>query len=121
MESERVIKKRNIVLCIILSLITCSLYGMYWDCCLADDVNAISGHEDNTPGWKVIVFSLITCGIYYLYWMYKLGTKLDEAAGNPSGNKGILFLIVSILGLSIIPICIAQSEVNKHATEVTAE
>lgn len=121
MEGERVIKKRSIVLCIILSLITCGLYGMYWDCCIADDMNAISGHEDDTPGWKVIVFSIITCGIYWFYWLYKLGSRLDEMAGNPSGSKGLIFLIVSLLGFSIIPICITQSEINKHATEVTTE
>ena len=31
------IKERNIVLCILLSIITCGIYGIYWFCTLTDD------------------------------------------------------------------------------------
>ena len=56
----------------------------------------------------------LTCGIYGIYWSYKLGKKLGEKAGDTSGNKGILFLILSVLGLNIVALCIAQSEVNSY-------
>ena len=31
------IKERNIVLCILLSIITCGIYEIYWFCTLTDD------------------------------------------------------------------------------------
>ena len=42
----RVIKERNIALCIIFSIITCGIYGIYWYINMVDDLNALSGHED---------------------------------------------------------------------------
>lgn len=111
---KKQIKKRNIALCIIFTLITCGIYWLYWVCCLADDVNEITGHQDDIAGWKVLLFDILTCGIYGIYWSYKLGKKLGEKAGDTSGNKGILFLVLSILGLNIVALCIAQSEVNDY-------
>ena len=33
------IQERNIVTCIILSIITCGIYGIYWEICLVNDLN----------------------------------------------------------------------------------
>ena len=35
------IQERNIVTCIILSIITCGIYGIYWEICLVNDLNGI--------------------------------------------------------------------------------
>ena len=32
------IPRRNIALCIVLSIVTCGIYGLYWLLCLAEDV-----------------------------------------------------------------------------------
>jgi len=37
------VEQKSIALCIILSLITCGIYGLYWMYTLTEDVNAISG------------------------------------------------------------------------------
>lgn len=56
-------KQRNIVVCILLSLVTCGIYGIYWMIVLNDETNALSGRQ-GTSGGLVFLFSLITCGIY---------------------------------------------------------
>lgn len=113
------IKNRNIVLAIILSIVTCGIYGIYWFITLTNDVNKIAGVED-TSGGLACLFTIITCGIYGYYWAYKLGQKLDIAAqkaGKQPSNHSILFLILNICCLGIITYCIAQNEVNTYATE----
>ena len=60
-------RPRSVGLCIVLSIITCGIYGFYWLYCLNEDVNEIT-ERPGTSGGLVVVFSLITCGIYSLYW-----------------------------------------------------
>lgn len=72
------VKNRNIALCIILSLVTCGIYGLYWFVCLTDDTNTISG-EPGTSGVVALVLTIVTCGIYGLYWAYKCGERIDAA------------------------------------------
>ena len=36
------IERRNIAVCIVLTLVTCGIYGIYWIVCLTNDVNTVS-------------------------------------------------------------------------------
>lgn len=111
------VQKRNIAVCIILSLVTCGIYSIYWLICLADDTNCVAGVE-GTSGGMVFLFTLLSCGIYGLFWMYKQGEKLDmakNAQGIPSSNSGILYLILGILGLGIVSYALMQDSINKLA------
>lgn len=111
------IKERNIVVCILLSLVTCGIYVIYWFICLTDEANAAAG-EQGTSGVMALIFTLITCGIYGFYWMYKQGERIDNAKtkrGMAGGSNGILYLILSIFGLSIVSYALMQNELNKLA------
>lgn len=104
-------KERNIVTCILLTIITCGIYGIYWFIVLTDDVVRLSdGKEYNQSGVTAFLFSIITCGIYTLYWMYKMGKSVSLIKGY--GDDGILYLILSIFGLGIVSYCLAQNDVN---------
>lgn len=110
------VKEKNIALCIILSLVTCGIYGLYWFVTLTDDVNTISG-DQGTSGVMALVLTIITCGIYGLYWAYKCGEKIDKAhqnRGEAASNGGVLYLILYIFG-GIIAYALIQNEVNKFA------
>ncbi len=114
------IQNRNVGLCIVLSIVTCGIYALYWFVCLTEDTNTVSGDVNGTSGVLALVFTIITCGIYGFYWAYKVGEKLDTAKqqrGVPSSNSGILYLILCIFGLSIITYALAQSELNKFAPQ----
>ena len=89
-------KKRNIALSIIFTLITCGIYGLYWFVCLTDETNQAAG-EQKTTGVMALIFTLITCSIYGLYWAYCCGEKIDKAKANrgtPASNGGVLNLIL---------------------------
>ena len=72
------VQQRNIALCVILSLVTCGIYGLYWFVCMTDDTNTVA-NEEGTSGVMALVLTLVTCGLYGLYWAYKCGDKLDKA------------------------------------------
>lgn len=108
------IKNRSIPMCVILSIITLGIYGIYWFVVLTNESNALAPNNATTSGGKAFLLCIITLGIYSIYWNYKLGAKVDEMKGTDS-NTGILFLIIGLIGFSIINHCLAQSELNKRA------
>lgn len=114
------IKERNIALCIILSIVTCGIYGIYWLVCLVDDLNVASGRVGDTSGGMVVLLTIVTCGIYGMYWAYKAGEKVayvkQRSTGVMGGNDSVLYLILSIIGFSIVVYALLQSELNKVAT-----
>lgn len=106
---------RSIGVCIILSIITCGIYGLYWLYCMAEDLNRISGKND-TSGGVVVLLSIVTCGIYGLFWLYQAGEKINIAKaqrgiGGDSSN-GILYLVLGIFELSIVSYALIQNELN---------
>ena len=110
------IEKRNIGLCIVLTLVTCGIYGLYWMACLANDVNRLSGQE-GTSGGMVVLLSIVTCGIYGMYWFYKSGETLDEMRHRnniPSGSLALVYLLLAIFGFSIVSTALMQGELNKY-------
>lgn len=111
------VKNRNIVLQIVLSLVTCGLYWIYWFITLSDDA-ARKADDANFNGVKALLLSIVTCGIYGIYWYYKMG-KLLKAAGDKNGvaidDNSTLYIILGIFGLGIVAYCLMQSDLNKMA------
>lgn len=109
------IQPKNIAVCIILSIITCGIYGIYWFVVLSDEAGSLSG-DNSTSGVTAFLLTIVTCGIYGIYWAYKMGERIDTIKtqkGTPSENTGILYLILTIFGFSIIYYALAQNEINK--------
>lgn len=112
------INKRSVGLCIVLSLITCGLYSIYWFIVMTDESNAVSDDSETASGGIAFLFTIITCGIYRLYWAYKMGEKLDYAKsqhGMISNSGNILYLLLCIFGLDIIAYALMQNDLNQLA------
>lgn len=111
--------ERNLAIAIVLTLITCGLYALYWMYTLTEDSNKISGEPNPTSGGMVILLGIVTCGIYSLYWIYKRGEIVDRynlQRGLPDGNNAIIYLLLSVFGFGIVSYALLQNELNKIAT-----
>ncbi len=73
---------RGLLTYILLSIITCGIYGYYFIYQMAHDINiACEGDGEQTSGLAAfIILSFITCGFYSIYWEYKLGNRLASNA-----------------------------------------
>ncbi len=106
--------KRELVTCIILSLVTCGIYMYYWMYKLNDDMGGISGRQEMSSG-MVVLLSIVTCGIYAMIWSYQQGQKVDELKkrnGLSTDNTALVYLLLTIFGFSIITVALMQNEVN---------
>lgn len=109
-----VMKTRSIPVCIILSIVTCGIYALYWFIVLTDDVNRLSGRQ-RPSGGTAFLLELVTCGIYGIYWAYQMGEALYAAKaqrGYVGSSNGILYLILQLI-FPIVGWCLMQDEVNK--------
>lgn len=108
-------RQRNVGLCILFSIITCGIYGIYWFIVMTDDANSIVSDDGYvTSGGMAFLLTLVTCGIYSIYWSFKMGQKMNRLRPQDGGYH-VIFLLLSIFGFSIINYCLLQSEINKHA------
>ena len=103
---ERLKDDRGIASYIILSIITCGIYGYYFIYKMAHDVNlACDGDGESTTGLGMfIVLSFITCGFYAYYWYYKLGNRLADNApryGLSFREDGTTVLLWCLFGLLV--------------------
>ncbi|MEG0179951.1 MAG: DUF4234 domain-containing protein [Oscillospiraceae bacterium] len=108
-------KNRNIALCIVLSIVTCGIYGLYWWACLVDEANIAAG-EPGTSGVGVILLSIVTCSIYGVYYDYRIAEKHNKARamrGLPADNNmGLIYILLSLFQLKIVTFALMQNAEN---------
>lgn len=110
------VPRRDLAICVILSVVTCGIYGIYWYYKLIEELNIAAPEEDSPSAIAVILLTIITCGIYGYYWLYKAGNRIDnirQLNGEPSSSLGLLFIILAICQLSVADYCLIQNELNK--------
>ena len=115
-----ILERKNIVTCIILSIVTCGIYGIYWLYCIISDINTISGDPDSMSPIVVILLSYVTCGIYLFYWIYKAGTLLDQKeieAGRASESRALLYVILTFFFFGIVTYALMQDSINTIADD----
>lgn len=103
---------RNFIVVILLSIITCGLYGIYYWYKFTEDLNTLGrGDGQDSPNYIIVlILSSITCGIYGFYWYYKQGNRM-QAIGqrngiqiNESGTTLLLWILVGTLLCGLGPL-----------------
>ena len=106
------IKNRNIVTCVILSLVTCGIYGIYWIICLAREAVSVKDPADSGILEIVLMLFLPFVGCYLAEQKLAKGC---EAKGIEHKDNSILYLILGLVGLGIVNLCMMQNDLNKLA------
>lgn len=95
-----VMQKKNVGLYVLLTILTCGLFGLYWMYCLHEETNVMTETTGEPDPILVILLNIITCGIYGMYWCYREGEKLQNGfirRGIPCNeNLAAMYLILSI-------------------------
>lgn len=112
------ISKRDLVLNIILTIVTCGIWGIIWEVQIADDIKLLTGEEGLVSGIVLVLLSLVTCGIYFIFWVYNAANKLElvkAGYGLPTESKGLVYVVLSIFGFSIVALALMQNDLNTVA------
>lgn len=106
------IKKRDIVTAVLLSIVTCGIYAIYWCICLGKE--AVSVKDANDDGLLEILL-LIFFAPVGLFLAEKKLTEGCAEKGIAHSDNSIVYLILGLCGLSIVGLCMLQNDLNKIA------
>ena len=118
-QQDLYIENRSIALDVVLTIVTCGLYGLYWLYCLAKNVNivAMSNGKSPLPGaGMVVLLNVVTCGIYGLYFYWKAGkiiSGVHQKNGYVADDDALILVLFSIFGLSILSNAILENNLNE--------
>ena len=106
---------RGVGLAILLTLVTCGIYGLYWQYKQMQTLNAwLRKEEFSFLTWFFL--SIITCGIFAVYYEYKMAKGINEIQANNGfrvkNDLAIICLLLALFGLSIVSLAIQQAEIN---------
>ena len=110
------IQKRKIWKCILLTLVTCGIYGWYWMYLLLRNVRTVRQVSGDCVGEFVCL--LLLPG-YRLYWGYVNGELLKRKAaerGDTVLGGGGIYLALFALGLGTVAMAIMQNDFNNLST-----
>ncbi len=116
-------EKKSIVMYVILSIVTCGIFGLYWYYTVAKTYEdaQLQSPVGTTAGISLLL-NIVTCGIYGIYTYYKWGANTPELFsrfGKAGEDKSIMYLILSLFGFSIINLCLIQNDFNQLADGYT--
>ena len=111
---------RSIGVSIILCILTCGLYGFYWQYKQIQILNAWIGREEfSFLIWLLI--GIITCGIFMIYYEYKMARGINEIQERNdfrvNNDIALICLVLTLFGLGIVSMAIQQAEINKFYGE----
>jgi hypothetical protein len=115
---------RNPVTIVLLSLVTCGIYGYYWFYYqLMPELRAYLGRNDEYNPTTQVILSIVTCGIWYLLGVAKACKMIQEGqqrAGrpNPEDKTNLIWILFAVNVLLGVPTMLAipwviQTEANK--------
>lgn len=103
---RRIQTDRDLVKYILLTLVTCGIYGYYFIYMLAKDVNDMCRDDGQKTGGLVafIALSFLSCGVYAYYWYFQIANRLQAAAPkygfslSESGTSVLLWCLIPPFG-----------------------
>lgn len=108
--------RRSILAGVILSIITCGIYSLYWQFKQMDTLNVWLGRNDYSF-WLWLLISILTCGIFGIYYEYKMACGINEVQNNHDilhdHNLPIICVLLAIFGVGIASLAIQQYQINK--------
>ncbi len=107
------IKERNPIVAILLTLVTCGIYGIYWAIMMAREAVSVKDPADSGILEIVLMLFLPFLGFYMAEKKFAEGCA---AQGIDHKDNSILYLILGLIGLGIVNFFLMQSDLNKIAT-----
>ena len=106
------LEKRNVVTCVLLSIITCGIYGIYWAVKMLRE--AVQVKDQNDDGLAEILLGIFLCPVGFYMAEKKFGEGC-QARGVAHEDRSILYLVLGFIGLGIVDYILLQSDLNKVA------
>ena len=106
------IEKRSIGTCVILSIVTCGIYGIVWAVKMLRE--AVQMKDETDDGLTEILLGIFLCPVGFYLAEKKFGEGC-QARGIAHEDRSVLYLVLGFVGLGIVDYILMQSDLNKIA------
>ena len=108
----------NIAVGIILTIVSCGLFAIYWQYKQISALNQLYGRKEfDFLFWFALSF--VTCGLFGIYYEYKMADGINEVKEQRGlrvdSNFPIVCLLLTLLGFYIVSMALQQNEINTMA------
>ncbi|MFN8144785.1 MAG: DUF4234 domain-containing protein [Bacteroidia bacterium] len=105
--------KNEPIVVLLLGIVTCGLYLIYWNIKTAQVLNAVAEKEVISQPIAIFAGCCIPVNIYFYYLAGKEGLpKVYEKIGEPSKDQSTLLLVLGFL-FPMVAAMIVQGDINK--------
>lgn len=108
------VKNRSVATVIILSIVTCGIYGIYWYWCAIHELDAAGKKSNMEPIIQFILLFFYVGGIIFAINASDNINSIREQKGLPPKDDKVLWLILFIL-FPIAGVALVQSAMNEVA------
>ena len=106
--------RRNVGSCVILTILTCGIFGIVWLTKICKDLNRLHGDE-NPVGSEVLMFLFIP--FYSVYWGYAKGKQMYEDSKKRGGNltdRKYIYLAMNLMFMQLFTLGFIQTQLNGY-------
>ncbi|HRH66470.1 MAG TPA: DUF4234 domain-containing protein [Bacteroidia bacterium] len=105
--------KNDPIVVLLLGLVTCGLYLIYWNIKTAQVINAVAEKEVISQPIAIFAGCCIPVNLYFYYLAGKEGLpKIYEKIGEPEKDQSTLLLILGLV-FPMVAAMIVQGDINK--------
>lgn len=109
---------RDLVTCVLLSIVTCGIYLLWWTVQVGRDIATLRG-DDKPPVTRDVLLLLLTCGVWSFFIAYQWPLWLQDVqrqrGRTVDPNLPVLSLVLNFLGLHLVPLILMQQALNELA------
>ncbi|MFC6098339.1 DUF4234 domain-containing protein [Flavobacterium qiangtangense] len=114
-DNRRPIPEFNVdpIIVLVLGIITCGLYLIYWNIKIAEVINAVAEREVISQPIAIFSGCCMPVNLYFYYLAGKEGLpKVYERTGEPQKDQSTLLLILGFF-FPMVAAMIVQGDINK--------
>ena len=108
--------RRSIVIGILVTLVTCGIYGLYWQYKQMATLNAWL-KRDEYSFWLWFFLSIITGGIFAIYYEYKMANSINQVQADNDlvfdSNLPTICVLLAIFSIGVGSLAIQQHQINR--------
>ncbi len=106
--------RRNVSSCVILTIVTCGIFGIVWLTKICKDLGRLHGDE-NPVGAEVLLCLLVP--FYSVYWGYAKGKQMFEDSKKRGGNltdRKFVYLFMNLFCMQLFTLGFIQTQLNGY-------
>lgn len=106
--------RRNVGSCIILTIMTCGIFGIIWLVKICKDLGRLHGDE-NPVGGEVLLYLFVP--FYSVYWAYAKGKQMYEDSKKRGGNltdRKYIYLFMNLMFMQLFTLGFIQTQLNMY-------